>query len=412
MSRKGFCCLLICCFCFGLTGCEQAFTKMEGTEYGVIFSAFPRTLGGGIRDKVLRPGDMAFILPWETVYRIDAGVQNVGWGDADDQPGSDAADYVQTRTLDGNEVGLSFSIQYRIDPEKIAYIVQNVSVNDKGIRRLVEALSRADIRTHMNMLRTLDYFDNEQMTLVAEQSRKSLERRLQTAERVKKSLNHRLNREGIIIEDVGYKGHRFERRLPDGKIDQSYQDLIDNTQAVIQETEQEIKKVNSELERKRREKNDALAKVNSVVQEAEGYKHQAKLRGDGYLKAKENEAEQIRSVGEAEVEGLRKQIEAMNGPGGEALLRLSVVRELLANKPSFVVLNGSQDGKGGFDIHRLDTNELLKQIGAFAGEIGQDVKPKSETETNQTQINQTRATEAGKSALETPTGNVPQGNIQ
>ena len=48
-------------------------------------------------------------------------------------------------------------------------------------------------------------------------------------------------------------------------------------------------------------------------------------------------------MGFGEVEGLKKQIEALSGPGGEALLRLSLMKALLANHPQFVVLDsGSQ----------------------------------------------------------------------
>lgn len=68
----------------------------------------------------------------------------------------------------------------------------------------------------------------------------------------------------------------------------------------------------------------------------------------------------------AEVEGIKKQVTALSGPGGKALLRLAVARALVAQAPRFVLLN-SASGDKGLDLSRVDTNDLLRQAGIFAG---------------------------------------------
>ncbi len=340
-----------------VSGC--GFEAMGPSERGVVFTAMPRFLGGGLRSKIIQPGEREFIFPWETLYRIETSIQSIAWGSVGQGENPNAEDYVETRALDGNEVGLGLTVLYRVTPDRVRDVIQYVGIDDKAIRDFVSAVARADIRTHMNILRTRDFFNPED--------------RQKAVDQVREALNRRLNVEGISIEKVIYNDHRFERRLSDGTVDRTYQEQIDRTQAVDQQTEQEKKRVRSVVEAKRREFNEAQAKVNRIIEEADGYKRQSTLRGDGYLASKKNEAEQISTAGMNEVEGLKKQIAALSGPGGEALLRLSIAKELIAANPNFIVVNppessGSGNGSGGsnrvgFDLNKLDINELLNQSG-------------------------------------------------
>ena len=104
--------------------------------------------------------------------------------------------------------------------------------------------------------------------------------------------------------------------------------------------------------------------------EAEGAKIQAEERGRSYLEARQNEAKGIVAQGKAEVEGLVQQISALQGPGGRALLKLEIAKQLVKSNPQFVLLNEGQAGSG-IEVKRTDTNELLNQIGVIEG-----LKPK------------------------------------
>ena len=351
-----------CC----LSGCDMGFITLAAGEYGAVFSALPPWAGGGVSNKVIVPGEMSLILPWQSVYRLDTTVQTIEWGGAGHGDRPDVEDYVETRALDGNEVGLSVTVQYHVSPDKVPYVVQRVGTSNEKIRHVVEAVARADIRTHMNILKTRDFFDRDKRQAAVEQ--------------VKKALTARLASEGIVVDDAIYKDHKFERRLPDGTVDRSYQEQLDRTQALKQETEQEAKKLAAVVEKKGQELNDTQAQVNRVVEEARGYKEQRRLAGDGYLQTRRNEADQILAVGMAEVEGMKKKIEALSGPGGEALLRLAIVKALMERDPRFVLVNSASDGKGGLDLSKIDTNELIRQAGIFAAaqEAVADSPPKKE----------------------------------
>lgn len=323
---------------------------MEAGEYGVLFDELPRSIGGGVSDTIVGPGETQIVWVWQTLYRVDTTLQVLGWGTQGEQSGAYKTEYVETRAKDGNEVGLAISIRYHVDPNKVRRVIQKVGQDNDEIRGLVSAVARADIRTHMNILNTRDFF--------------SQEKRASAVEQVKNAMNVRLEPEGIIIDSVIYKDHRFERSMgPGQEPDSSYQKQIDETQAKNQETEREEKRRAAIVQQKGKEKEMEQARFNRMIESAKGFRRQAQKRGDSYLAAKTNEAAQIKTAGFNEVEAMKKRIEALSGPGGKALLRLDIAKALAKSKPKFVLLNSSGNG---VELNKVDTNELLKQAGFFS----------------------------------------------
>ena len=53
---------------------------MEATEYGVRFRKLPPQFGGGVADKVVAPGEVAFVFPWDSIYRFDTSLRRLSWG--------------------------------------------------------------------------------------------------------------------------------------------------------------------------------------------------------------------------------------------------------------------------------------------------------------------------------------------
>ncbi|MCB0325187.1 MAG: hypothetical protein KDD69_16505 [Bdellovibrionales bacterium] len=336
-----------------LGGCDMGFQKMEAGEYGVVFVQLPRWLGGGVRNAVVEPGEMEFILPWQRMYRVDTTYQLISWGSGRTAAEQAIDDSVETRTIDGNEVGLAITVQYHVDPTKVRHVVQKVGTEPERIKQLVAAVARADIRTHMNTLATRDFF--------------SQDKRQNAVEQVRRAMQARLEPEGIIVDSVIYKDHRFERyQGPGQEPDRSYQEQIDRTQAVNQETLQEEKRRAAIVQAKGKEQEEIQGQVNRLVESAKGVRRQSKNRGDSYRVRKENEAAQVVTAGMNEVEGMRKRIEALSGPGGEALLRLEIANSLTESKPRFVLINSAAGGNGGIGISKIDQNELIRQSGIFA----------------------------------------------
>ena len=317
---------------FGLlfcSACDGGLQTMDAGEYGVVFSALPRwsVLGpykGGVRPTVIQPGETEWILPWEELISVDTTLRTIGWGGEQEGNEKGVADYVETRSVDGNEVGLAIEIQYRVNPEKVTYVVQKVGVTLDRVKQLVSAVARADIRTHMNVLTTSDFFKQES--------------RQAAVENVKKAMAARLEPEGVDVVRVIFRDYKFERPGEEGQQpDRSYQQQIDDTQATIQQVEQESKKRAALIQQKGQQYEAQEGERKRILAEVRGYARQAKIRGDAYLTKKENLSAQIEAAGMNEVEGMKKRIEALSGPGGEALLRLEIAKALVSSAPRFLL---------------------------------------------------------------------------
>ncbi len=60
---------------------------------------------------------------------------------------SDSADYpVDTSTKDGQQVSIRYTLRYRLDPEKILWIAENIGTQDQLAQRIVQAESRSVTR--------------------------------------------------------------------------------------------------------------------------------------------------------------------------------------------------------------------------------------------------------------------------
>ncbi len=340
------------------TGCNLGFKQMGATEYGILFRKLPPLVGGGIGSRVIPPGKMVWLWPWEDIYRFDTSVKDLSWGaksGAGDLGASEVeGDFIHTRALDGNEVAIALTVRYKLDTseEKLLNLARSVAQDNQGVEKIVAAVTRSDIRTYMNELHTSDFLDKES--------------RYNAVDKVKDSIAKRLAGYGILIERVNLNDFRFERLLNNGTVDRSYQDKLEEIQRTREDTERERSRIETVKAKKEQEYNDAQAQVNRVVAEAEGAKIQAEGRGKSYLESRQNEAKGILAQGKAEVEGLIQQINALQGPGGKALLKLEIARQLVKSNPQFVVMGDGQ-GASGLEVKRTDTNELLNQIGIVEG---------------------------------------------
>jgi len=331
-----------------LTACQQ----MGPTQVGLKYRNLPPKIGpvqvGGIASQIIEPGQLAVLMPWDTLYVFDTSVKDISWPSSSkpEDTGRNES-FLNTRALDGNEVALAVTVRYRINPESktLITLVNEVARSDGDVRQLVAAVARADIRAYMNQLRTAEFLD--------EQSR------YRAIDAVRESISRRLLVLGISLERVILDDFRFDRALEDNSVDSSYQEKISEIQKLQQDTERERSRIETVRAKKKQEFNQVQASINRAIAEADGYKKQAAFQGDAYFEGRSNEAKGILALGKAEVEGLVQQIKALEGPGGRAILRLEIAKQLLAAKPNFVVLNGSSS----MQVQKLDTNELLRQLG-------------------------------------------------
>jgi len=348
---KAFALVLLCLI---LSACEQVVQQMGPTEYGLRFRKLPPVLGGGLSNTAVRPGELAIVWPWDSLYTFDTSVQDISWGGRRRTGDELMLDYLYTRALDGNEVALAVTVRYQITDEEseLVELATRVATSNKEVDAIVMNAAKADIRTYMNGLRTASFLADVP--------------RYRAVDRVKEALSERLGVFGIKIIDVNLNDFKFERLLEDGSVDRSYQEALEEIQRIREDTERERSRIETVRARKEQAYNVAQAGINRIVAEAYGYKDQAELRGNAFYETKTNEAKGILALGQAEVEGMIVQIEALSGSGGAALLKLEIAERLLESGPNYILLSDSES-PGDMEVRRTDTNELLQQIGILEG---------------------------------------------
>lgn len=336
------------------SGCQlDPFEVLGSTEHGVKFSALPPLLGGGVEERVYGPKQKVLMMPWERLYRMDTSLQSLSWGEAGEGDNKDVQDFVHTRAIDGNEVALAMTVTYRVVPEKLSYVIQHVGVSTEDIRRLVTTLARADIRTQMNFLRTEDFATAERQKKVEE---------------VKGRMNAQLLPEGIEIVEVIYEKGLFYRQRADGTTDSSYQDQMNETEQTHQRTEQERNRLKTVEEEMKQKFTVAEGEFFRVREQADGQLRQAEQRAVAKFDALKRDADRVQAVGLSEIEGMKREIAALSGPGGRAIVRREIAKGLEQNDPRMIVLSESNHGgSGSIDVNRLDTNEIIRQLGLAEG---------------------------------------------
>lgn len=360
--------LAILLICVALSGCDSWFQKMEATEHGIMFRNLPPFLGGGISSKVISPGELVFLFPWDTVIRINTASQDVTLGEGG-QDQKELGDFMFTRALDGNEVALRITVRYQImsDTGSLHKVVQEVGITDNEIRNLVVAIVRARIRSEMNALSTAHFIDEI--------------RRYQSVREVEKAVREKLKSYGINVLAIILDRFEFARLLSNGSVDKEYQEKLNETQRKREETEREILRIDTVRAEGQQRFNQTQASVNRQVEEAKGLKKQAQTKGEAYLQARTNESEAILVRGKAEVQGMIEKINSLSGPGGQAILRLEIAKRLIAGGSKFLILNeGKGDAATSLGVQKVDVNQLLQQAGVVEALTENKVEPSKETQ--------------------------------
>ena len=362
---------------FALSACDTGVQHMGTTEYGVRFRKLPTFLGGGLgsAESVAHPLQTVVVFPWETISRFDTSPQYLSWGRGMGEVGG-AAQLVQdedvyTRAKDGNEAALKLTVRYRIkpDPESLVKIVQNVAETESDVRQIVIAVVRSEIRSTMNQLKTSEFRDDK--------------KRNETVDEVLQAVQRRLGPLGIEAEAINLKQYRFVRPLADDQEDTRYQDRLREIQEKEQDIEGERSRIETVKAKKQKEYSEAESLYNARVSEAKGFKEQSVYQGDSYYTARSNEAKAILAEGNAEVAGLTKQIGALSGKGGQAMLRLEVAKQLAKANPRFVAMN-QRSGGAAVDLSKTDLNQLIGQLGIAEGLVGQPSRAQNTPEKTQT----------------------------
>ena len=318
-----------------LAGCMPYSTGP--TEVGVRTVKWSMFGAKGVQPEIYQPGSTHFFVPFVTDWHtFDTRLQKIEMTaelNRGDRPGRDELVF---KTIDGNDIGLDMTIQYKIIREKAPEVLQNVAMDDNELKEnIVRTITRSKPRDIFAELKTEDFYISD--------------KRIEKAERTKVVLNEILAPYGVIVERLNLGTHQFNA---------DYQQAIEEKKVA----DQEVEKLKAETRAKEAEflmkVESAKAEVETVRAEANGEFERAGIEADAYYEQQKSLAQAIMAEGLAEAEGILKMNEALSGAGGEAMVKLEIAESLMNKRIIMLPMGG-----GGLDVRSTDVNALLDLYG-------------------------------------------------
>ena len=320
---------------FVFSGCVP-YTTGE-TEVGVRTIKFSFWGEKGVEDMVYAPGSTYFFLPfindWNT---FDTKLQNLEMTHMRTRGDRKTRDDLLFKTIDGNDISLDVIIAYRINPQQAPYILQFVAEDNDMLRqKIVRTIARSKPRDIFGELTTEAFY-------VAN-------RREVQSQKAKEVLQQILGPMGIIVEKVLTKDYSFNPE---------YQKAIEDKKVADQRVEKNKSAQRAALEEYKRKLEEAKGEVNRMVADADGQYRKAKIEADVFYEKQKLIAEAIKTEGIATAKGIQEMNKAMEGSGGEALVKLQIAEAIQGKR--IVLLPISE---GGMNLKTTDINRLINTVG-------------------------------------------------
>jgi regulator of protease activity HflC (stomatin/prohibitin superfamily) len=318
-----------------LSGCMPYSTK--STEVGVRTVKWSLIGKKGVQETVYSPGSTQFFIPFLTDWHtFDTRLQKLEMSISEDRGDRKGRDELRFKTMDGNDISLDVTIQYRIEPKKAPTILQEVALGDAELKEnIVRTITRSKPRDIFGELSTEDFYISE--------------KRVEKADDVQKVLNTMFERYGIVIERVNLGDYAFNK---------AYEAAILAKKVADQEAEKTKSETEATKEQFMTEVEQAKAEVEKVKAQADGEYAQAVIEADAYYEQQSRIAEATIAEGTAEAKGIRKMNEALSGAGGEAMVKLDIAEALMNKRIIMLPMGG-----GGLDVRSTDINGLLELYG-------------------------------------------------
>lgn len=323
---------------FALSGCVPYTTG--DTEVGVRTIKFAFLGKKGVEDMVYAPGSTYFFLPfvndWNT---FDTKLQNLEMTYVQSRGDRKTRDDLLFKTIDGNDISLDVIIAYRINPQQAPHILQFVAENDTMLRqKIVRTIARSKPRDIFGELTTEAFY-------VAD-------RRELQAQKAKEVLQKILGPMGIVVEKVLTKNYRFNPE---------YQKAIEDKKVADQRVEKNKSAQRAALEEYKRKLEEAKGEVNQMVANADGQYRKAKIEADVYYEKQKLISEAIKTEGIATAKGIQEMNKAMEGAGGEALVKLRIAEAIQGKRIILLPIS-----EGGMNLKTTDINQLINTVGLKA----------------------------------------------
>ncbi|MCB9793680.1 MAG: prohibitin family protein [Alphaproteobacteria bacterium] len=309
---------------------------LESTEIGVRTNL---VLSKGVQKEFYSPGSTVFLPVLITEWSVfDIALQNLEMSREPTVGDRFGDDSLRFKTIDGNDISVNVTISWRIDPQKGWYLLQFIGEDTQMVEDvLVRPVSRTVIRDVLNELGSEEYYNAD--------------RRFAKAEEAKRYLNHYLNPEGVVVEQMLLGEHRFNPK---------YEQVIKDMKVAEQDAARLQSETEAAVEQMKRELEVARGKAHQDIETAKGSSEQRTLEADAIYFERQRQAEAILAEKQAEAQGLTEKARALSGSGGRSMVKLEVARQLQGKTIVFI------PASSGMDVRTTDVNSLLNRYGVAA----------------------------------------------
>lgn len=335
-------------------------------------------LTGNVRS-VTRAGAVLYYPFIQDIYILDRPEQVLQMTAANISKKDPRGNPVVLRSIDGGEVALDVTIQYRIIPE-MANKVTLLSGKDLSFKtKWILDYGRTICRYCYGEM-SINQFPNSSKR--DEQSQKAVT-----------ELNEMLNMYGVMVTSVNVLDYRYyreyaekilERRLADKEI-QEQQAMTsaskrNKEKVVIEETkkmEVEIARFTGQLDKSILEAEGKAARMRN---DADTYLIKTKIEADAEFERLANQAKALFAQKKADANGIYELKKALEGPGGRNLVKMEYAKRL-----KDATISGTPILKSGFEQPRIrfmerlevskDRDQLSKDVTDIKGNIkGNEIK--------------------------------------
>lgn len=308
----------------------------DSTEVGVRTAKIAILGDKGVQKQIYAPGSTYFFPPIINDWHVfDTALQNLEMTREVNKGSRSGDDSLRFKTVDGNDISVNVTVAWRIDPTQAWYVLQFLGDDLTAVEeRLVRPVSRTIIRDVLNELASEEYYDADS--------------RFRKGEEAHARLNHYLNSEGVVIDQVLLGEHAFNPR---------YEQVIRDKKVAEQDASRLQSETEAASEQVKRDLEEQKGYVNQAIEKSMGEAQRKKLEADAAYYEAERKAEAVLTEAKAEAEGLKAKARALAGTGGAAQVKLKLA-DAMQGKP-IVFLPASS----GMDVRNTDVNELLQRYG-------------------------------------------------
>ncbi len=234
---------------------------------------------------------------------------------------------IVVRSIDGGEIALDVTIQYRIIPEMANDVIRNSGIDLSYKRKWLLDYGRTICRYRYGEL-TINQFPESSL-------------RDEKSQKVGEEVNDMINMYGLLVTSVNVLDYRYyreyaekiqERRLADKEIEEQKAMTSaakrNKDRVVIEETKKmeiEIARFQGELDKRIYEASGRAARVKN---DADTILLKSKIDGDAEFQRLLNKAKAVYAQKKADAGGILELRNALEGPGGRNLVKMEYAKRL------------------------------------------------------------------------------------